>query len=105
MAAVVPTVTTVRAWDGGSHRKRLCPFGCPVAGFSIIEADDIDEAIRLVAKIPCARARGAEWATVLKRITACVAKSAYLGEVQPFSNTANFAANPEASITTSIPSY
>jgi hypothetical protein len=31
----------------------------PLAGFSIIEAADIDEVIRLVAVTPCARAKGA----------------------------------------------
>jgi hypothetical protein len=30
----------------------------PVAGFAIIEAADLEEAIRLVSKVPCAVARG-----------------------------------------------
>ncbi|GAB3238733.1 YciI family protein [Glycomyces halotolerans] len=30
----------------------------PVAGFAIIEADDIDEAVRLVSETPCAVAHG-----------------------------------------------
>jgi hypothetical protein len=30
----------------------------PIAGFAIIEADDIDEAVRLVSATPCAVAHG-----------------------------------------------
>ena len=60
VAAVATTVTTVRAWDGrpavsdGSANH----LAQPLAGFSIIEAADLDEAIRLVAGTPCARAKG-----------------------------------------------
>ena len=61
MAAVEPTVTTVRAWDGKPEaiQSGFARLDVPLAGFSIIEADDIDEVIRLVAKSPCARAKGA----------------------------------------------
>lgn len=31
----------------------------PLAGFSVIEAESIDQAVRLVADTPCARAKGA----------------------------------------------
>ena len=61
LMAVQTTVTTVRAWDG----KPICTDGAfadskaPLAGFSIIEAADLDEVIRLVAGTPCARAKGA----------------------------------------------
>jgi hypothetical protein len=61
MAAVQTTTTTVRAWDG----KPIATDGAfadskaPLAGFSIIEAADLDEVIRLVAGTPCARAKGA----------------------------------------------
>jgi hypothetical protein len=61
MAAVQTTTTTVRAWDG----KPITTDGAfadskvPLAGFSIIEAADLDEVIRLVAGTPCARAKGA----------------------------------------------
>lgn len=61
MSAVVLGVTTVsasdallRVVDGGFAHSRV-----PLAGFSIIEADDIDEVVALVAKTPCARAGGA----------------------------------------------
>jgi len=61
VAALAETATTVRAWEGP---PLACagPFSVsllPLAGFGIIEAADLDEAIRLVAKTPCARARGA----------------------------------------------
>jgi hypothetical protein len=61
VAAVEPAVTTVRAWDG--HPTAAAdPFAAsraPLAGFGIIEAADLNEAIRLVAQTPCARAKGA----------------------------------------------
>ena len=61
MAAVEGTVKTVRAWngkptvtDGGA-----ASLNAPLAGFSVIEAADMDEVVALVAATPCARARGA----------------------------------------------
>jgi len=60
MAAVETNITTVRAWDGipaitraGAAEERL-----PLAGFSVIEAADVEEVIRLVESTPCARAKG-----------------------------------------------
>jgi hypothetical protein len=61
VAAVEPASTVVRAWDG-TPQTTEGPFGAsflPLAGFSIIEAASLEEAIRLVAQTPCARARGA----------------------------------------------
>jgi hypothetical protein len=61
MLAVVGNVTTVRAWDGEPSLSDG-PFAggdAPMVGFSLIDAEDLDEAIRLVAGTPCARARGA----------------------------------------------
>ena len=61
VAAVEPASTVVRAWDGTAHTTEG-PFGAsflPLAGFSVIEASSLEEAIRLVAQTPCARARGA----------------------------------------------
>lgn len=61
MAAVRSEVTTVRAWDGVPSTAGQ-PVGnspLPLAGFSLIEAADVDEAVRLVAATPCARAKGA----------------------------------------------
>jgi hypothetical protein len=61
MAAVQTTVTTVRAWDGNptTSDRPQGNSGVPLAGFSIIEAADLDEVVRLVAGTPCARAKGA----------------------------------------------
>ena len=61
MGAVETGVTTVRSWEGVPDVSLgpQGPIGTPLAGFSIIEAGDIDEVVRLVADTPCARARGA----------------------------------------------
>lgn len=61
MAAVETTVVTVRAWEGKTTTKTsaFADSSVPLAGFSIIEADDLEEVIRLVADTPCARAKGA----------------------------------------------
>ncbi len=61
MAAVGTNVTTVRAWEGQPNVTEG-PYAAsetPLAGFSVIEADDVNEVIRLVAGTPCARAKGA----------------------------------------------
>ena len=61
VAAVELAITTVRnsnhelTVSGGSFASSRVPL----AGFGIIEADDLDEAIRLVANTPCAVAGGA----------------------------------------------
>jgi hypothetical protein len=61
VAAVQPTVTTVRAWHGAPTTTdgAFAESGAPLAGFCIIEAADLDEVVRLVAHTPCARAKGA----------------------------------------------
>ncbi len=61
MSAVEQGVTTVTAWDGepSTSSESFAKASAPLAGFSIIEAADIDEAVQLVAGTPCARARGA----------------------------------------------
>ena len=61
MAAVETTVTTVRAWDGvpTTDQAAFARPPVPLAGFSVIEADSLEEAVRLVADTPCARAKGA----------------------------------------------
>jgi hypothetical protein len=60
MAAVQRHVTSVRAWDGTPTTTdgALASSSAPLAGFSVIEAADVDEVVRLVAQTPCARARG-----------------------------------------------
>jgi hypothetical protein len=61
VAAVSPTVTVVRAWDGTPDVSDRAFAGAPapLAGFGIIEAETLQHAIELVAQTPCARARGA----------------------------------------------
>ncbi len=52
--------TTVRAWDGTPNvvQGAAADSGLPLAGFGIIEAADLNEAVKLVANTPCARAKG-----------------------------------------------
>jgi hypothetical protein len=61
VAAVETNVTTVRAWHGPPEttNEPVASLLAPLAGFGIIEADDLDHAIQLVANTPCARAKGA----------------------------------------------
>lgn len=61
MVAVLAPATTVRAWDG-TPVTTPGPFARaarPLVGFGLIEARDIGEAVALVAKTPCAVAKGA----------------------------------------------
>jgi hypothetical protein len=61
MSAVKSDVTTVRNWDGKLEVKEV-PFSepaLPLAGFSVIEADSVEDVIALVKNTPCARAKGA----------------------------------------------
>ena len=61
MTAVKPNVVTIRNWnkDFSKTDLPLHPGGLPLAGFSIIEADSVEEVIELVSNSPCARAQGA----------------------------------------------
>jgi hypothetical protein len=61
MAAVETNVVTVRAWDGAAEvvQGGFAELRAPLAGFSVIEANDLNEVVELVAQTPCARARGA----------------------------------------------
>ena len=60
MAAVQTTVTSVRNWDGKLevHAAPSVQRELPLAGFSVIEAENVEEVIKLVANTPCALARG-----------------------------------------------
>lgn len=61
LISVVGAPTLVRTWDGTPVTSAM-PFAsgdAPFVGFSLIEAADIDEAVRLVAHTPCAVAGGA----------------------------------------------
>lgn len=61
VAAVQNVVTTVRAWRGApsTSNETFTQSRAPLAGFSIIDAANLDEVVRLVAGTPCARAKGA----------------------------------------------
>ncbi len=51
----------VRNHDGVGVQTTSGPFlrsALPVAGFGLLEADSLDEAVRLVAQSPCAVAQG-----------------------------------------------
>ena len=61
LAAVQTKVVTVTNWNGDlkTGNASFAQPTLPLAGFSIIEANNMDEVIRLVANTPCARAKGA----------------------------------------------
>ncbi len=60
VAAVHGSATSLRAWEGipevSSARVAVSPV--PLAGFAVIEAEDIDAVVRLIADTPCPRAKG-----------------------------------------------
>lgn len=61
LIGVAGTPVQVRNHDDAGIRTTNGPFmhsGLPVAGFAVIEAEDLDAAIRIVAKSPCAVAHG-----------------------------------------------
>jgi len=60
MSAVRPGVHTVTNRNGDA-RVSGAPYAkhdLPLAGFSVIEAQSLEEVLRLVEKTPCARAEG-----------------------------------------------
>ena len=60
ISAVQRAVTSVRNWDQNLQVNNE-PFArneLPLAGFSVIEAENVEAVIELVSKTPCARARG-----------------------------------------------
>lgn len=61
VAAVATTVTTVTSWNAvaSTTSEPFSPLRLPLAGFGIIEANDLAHAVQLVADTPCARAKGA----------------------------------------------
>lgn len=60
VSAVQPTVTAVRNWDNKLQVTAGIDetHGLPLAGFSVIDAANVEEVIALVANTPCARANG-----------------------------------------------
>ena len=61
LAAVQTKVVTVTNWSGDLKidAESFAKPALPLAGFSIIEANSLDEVVQLVANTPCARAKGA----------------------------------------------
>jgi hypothetical protein len=61
VAAVTTDVTTVTSWTDlpKTASEPFSPLRAPLAGFGIIEADNLAHAVQLVANTPCARAKGA----------------------------------------------
>jgi hypothetical protein len=60
MSAVQTKVTSVRNWDKTLQvtDEPYAQHKLPLAGFSVIEAETLDEVVELVSNTPCARARG-----------------------------------------------
>jgi hypothetical protein len=60
VSAVERTVTAVRNWDGNRvvTGERVDRNELPLAGFYLIEAENVEAVIELVSNTPCARARG-----------------------------------------------
>lgn len=61
LIGIAGSPVTVRNPDAGGVQTEHAPFmssALPVAGFAVIEAADLDEAVRLVAATPCAVAHG-----------------------------------------------
>lgn len=61
LVAAVGPPTVVRAWDGTpvTSTDAFASGAAPLAGFAVVEAADLNEAIRLVAGTPCPVAGGA----------------------------------------------
>jgi hypothetical protein len=61
LAAVTKDVTTVSNWSGrlSVENESFAKPSLPLTGFSIVEAENIEEVVQLVANTPCARAGGA----------------------------------------------
>jgi hypothetical protein len=61
LIGVVGTPVQVRNHDGAGVRTMSGPYlhsSLPIAGFAVIEAKDLQEAITLVSTTPCAVAQG-----------------------------------------------
>ena len=60
MSAVQPKVTSVRNWDRNLEvsNEPYARHKLPLAGFLLIEAENVKEVIELVSNTPCARAKG-----------------------------------------------
>lgn len=61
VSALDSRVITLRAWDGTPSltEEPFARSAIPLAGFAIIDAKNVNELVALIARTPCARARGA----------------------------------------------
>lgn len=61
VAAVGTDVTAVRAWNGTPETDGppVIDDDLPLAGFAIVEASSLEDAIEMIANTPCARTNGA----------------------------------------------
>lgn len=60
VAPVTTAVTSVRNWNRNLEiaEEEYAVRKLPLAGFSVIEANSLEDVIELVSNTPCARARG-----------------------------------------------
>ncbi|MFA1822653.1 YciI family protein [Virgibacillus oceani] len=60
ISAVQTKVTSVKNWDRSLEvtDESYTQHKLPLAGFYVIEAENLDEVIELVSNTPCARAEG-----------------------------------------------
>jgi len=61
LIGIAGTPVQVRNHDGAGVETREGPFlssTLPIAGFAVIEAPDLDEAVKKVSGVPCAVAQG-----------------------------------------------
>jgi hypothetical protein len=60
MSAVQTKVTSVKNWNRNLEvsDEPYAQHQLPLAGFSVIEAESLNEVIELISNTPCARARG-----------------------------------------------
>ena len=61
IAGIAGTPVQVRNHDGAGVTTRTGPFmsaGLPLAGFAVIEAATLDEAVEIASRAPCAVAHG-----------------------------------------------
>jgi hypothetical protein len=60
MAAVGSDVTKLRAWEGKPEvaAGAFAQSSVSLAGFSVVDAESIDDVVQLVCRTPCARAKG-----------------------------------------------
>ena len=60
MSTLQAKVTSVKNWDSNLQvtDESYAQHRLPLAGFSVIEAESLNEVVEFVSNTPCARARG-----------------------------------------------